>query len=333
MAIEKFLAMEDGEPGYTKLGTVTHVPFAAGGNGVQITGGSTQPWRQANQVNVPFDNAGSVRVEFTSTTYWGVSTFGTNNIGQSSVEFIAEGIRTQRRSNVDSIAYGIEISTQPIDLISHRWGVRFVQSNTTGTIEVWCDGVLVVNRTTKTTSGESGTGNGASLDINSIRLTASGAGNTANFDSVVISDALQGDCHVDYLVPDGNGDTSQWVGSDGNSVDNWALIDEIPASATDYVEADEVDLRDLYTVANLPASGTILGVQAVVHPWKLGPGAEIPTSTILKTGVGEHVDLIAGMSTAMQGLETPIRTTRPGGGAWTVSDVNAMQIGVTTEEP
>lgn len=328
MAIEKFLAMEDVEPGYTKTGTVTHVSFPSGGNGVQVTGtGSNRhPWWQSNRVDVPFDNAGSVLVEFTSTTYWGVATLGANGIGQASAEFIAEGIRTQRR-NIETIASATEISAQSIALASHRWGVRFVQSDTTGTIEVWCDGALVMNRTMKTTADTD-----SSLVINGIRLTASGSG-TANFDSVVISDAPQGDCHVDYLVPDGNGDTSQWVGSDSDSVDNWELVDEIPPSGADYVEADATDLRDLYTVTNLPASGTILGVQAVVHPWKLGPGAEIPTSTILKTGVGEHVDLIEGISTAMQGLETPIRTTRPGGGAWTVSDVNDMQIGVTTEEP
>ena len=330
MAIEKFLAMENGEPGYTKTGTVTHVPFAAGGNGVSMVSGTGYTWNQPNQAIVPLNDSGSVCIEFTSTTYWGVSTVGVSGQPQASAEFILEGIRTQRRGGLTNNNAGRETSAQDIGPILHRWGVRFVQSHTDGVIEVWCDGVQVLSRTMQTTKEVSG----SDLVVNALRLTSPEmASTTANFDSVVISDAFQGDCHVDYLVPDGNGDTSQWVGSDGNSVDNWQLVDEIPPSNADYVEADETNLRDTYTVTNLPASGTILGVQAVVHPWKLGPGAEIPTSTILKTGAGEHVDLIAGMSTAMQGLEAPIRTTRPGGGAWTVADINNLQLGVTTEEP
>ena len=328
MTIEKFLAMEDGEPGYTKIGTVTHVPFPAGGNGVQIPWSNTYEgvaWTLPNRVEVPVAPASDWFIEFTSDTVWSV-VFRDTAVGAIEVRLDRSGVITARWADwagqFASVTTGIEVD------VAHRWGITGGLDVAGGgrRFTVWCDGVEVAAGT----AGGDGT-----AKVNQIILTCHRDVSTspARFDSVVISDAFQGDCHVDYLVPDGNGDTSQWVGSDGNSIDNWELVDEIPPSNADYVEADATDLRDLYTVANLPASGTILGVQAVVHPWKLGPGAEIPTSTILKTAAGEHVDLIAGISAAMQGLETPIRTTRPGGGAWTVSDVNAMQIGVTTEEP
>lgn len=327
MAIEKFLAMEDGEPGYTKLGTVTHVPFPAGGNGVQMarTGPADDiAWALPNRVEVAVAPASDYFIEFTSDSVWAVAFRDTagwaievraNNSGVITAKWDWNG-------QFASVTTGVEMGA------THRWGVTGGLDVAGGgrRFAVWCDGVEVA------VGSAAGVG---TAKVNQIILTYNFDVTTspARFDSVVISDAPQGDCHVDYLVPDGNGDTSQWVGSDSDSVDNWALVDETPPSGADYVEADATDLRDLYTVANLPASGTILGVQAIVHPWKLGPGAEIPTSTILKTGAGEHVDLIEGMSTAMQGLETPIRTTRPGGGEWTVADVNAMQIGVTTEEP
>lgn len=328
MAIEKFLAMEDGEPGYAKTGTVTHVPFPAGGNGVHVQSNSIWPPWDANvpSVVVPV-NSVDVHIEFTSTTHWRLGLTGNVNGGQCVVYFQSGGIGSYRRGAADGTQSDSDVQATPITEGMHRWGVRFVLGNP-GLLIVMCDGVEVVRRAYRTTA------NSAAASYASAYLTApQSSPDPATFDSVVIADDFQGDCHVDYLVPDGNGDTSQWVGSDSDSVDNWELVDEIPASATDYVEADATDLRDLYAVANLPASGVIKAVQAVVHPWKLGPGLEIPTSTILKTGSGEHTDLIEGMSTVMQGLEAPIRTTRPGGGAWTVSDVNNLQIGVTTEEP
>lgn len=58
-----------------------------------------------------------------------------------------------------------------------------------------------------------------------------------------------------YGRPNGNGDNSQWTGSDGNSTDNYLLLDETPPNdATDYVESNTSGQIDDYTVDNTPAA-------------------------------------------------------------------------------
>ena len=168
------------------------------------------------------------------------------------------------------------------------------------------------------------------MDI--LRLTSPPPqGSIATFDSVVISDEWLGDCHVDYLVPDGSGDTNEWLGSDGNSVDNYLLVNEVPPSGVQFVEADGEDLLDLYTVTNLPASGEILAVEQVISAWKAGPNPQFPLNYVLKTPGGtaklEGPDLIA----TMQNYTGGIKLLNPEGNPWSVADINSLQIGVTSE--
>lgn len=66
--------------------------------------------------------------------------------------------------------------------------------------------------------------------------------------------------------PNGNGDNSQWTGSDGNSTDNYLLVDEVtPNDATDYVESKTSGQIDDYTVEDMPASMDSNDVINVVH--------------------------------------------------------------------
>lgn len=65
------------------------------------------------------------------------------------------------------------------------------------------------------------------------------------------NDGWCGDGRTIRCVPNGNGDSSQWVGSDGNSTDNYLLIDETPVNTTDYVGATISGYTDLYNVESL----------------------------------------------------------------------------------
>ena len=46
----------------------------------------------------------------------------------------------------------------------------------------------------------------------------------------------------------GQGDHSEWMGSDGNQLNNYALINGVGTSLSDYVESNTVDQRELYTI-------------------------------------------------------------------------------------
>lgn len=69
-----------------------------------------------------------------------------------------------------------------------------------------------------------------------------------------------GNEYIAAIVPNGNGSNSAFTGSDGNSTDNYLLVDEIPANVSEYVYATSSGDTDTYAMsfsADLPASNQI----------------------------------------------------------------------------
>jgi hypothetical protein len=74
-----------------------------------------------------------------------------------------------------------------------------------------------------------------------------------------------GEGEVIVLRPNGNGDNSGWGGSDGNSTDNYLLIDETPPDTADYVEEDTDETIDDYNLEATPAAMDSSDTINVVH--------------------------------------------------------------------
>jgi hypothetical protein len=142
-------------------------------------------------------------------------------------------------------------------------------------------------------------------------------------------DDFLGDVRVECLFPNGNGATNDWDGSDGNSVDNYLLVDETaPNGDTDYVESTSVADRDLYEYGNLAtASGTVYGVQILPSAKKTDTGARSIASVARLTGGTDEVGADLPLGTAYAYRIEGVREEKPGGGAWTIADVNAAQFG------
>ena len=82
------------------------------------------------------------------------------------------------------------------------------------------------------------------------------------------NNSFLGDIRVDCLYPNGNGSSSQFIGSDGNSTDNYLLVNEATLNEdTSYVESSTVNDIDLYQMDSMSSSpldsNSIYGVQAV----------------------------------------------------------------------
>lgn len=126
----------------------------------------------------------------------------------------------------------------------------------------------------------------ATTDTNNLTYTAFNSlsfyGTTTTYiDDVYICDdtgsvnnSFLGDCVVTCLRPNGNGNSSDWDGSDGNQVNNYELVDESYPDDTDYIEAQNTTESDLFTYGDL-ATGVadIKGVQVVTAIQKTSPGA------------------------------------------------------------
>lgn len=206
--------------------------------------------------------------------------------------------------------------------------LKIVFDDTVGAVQLKVDGVTDINLTnvdTKATSNPS-----ANL------LSLSGS-NPVLYDDLYVLDGsgpspyndFLGDCRVETLLPNGDGNSSQLLGSDGNSVNNYLLVDEAtqPNSDTDYVESATVGQKDTYAYGNLAVvSGTVYAVAPI--PWAKKTDAGSRAICTVARLAGTEVDSGAIALPSSYTYYQDIRTTKPGGGAWTIADVNAAEFGV-----
>jgi hypothetical protein len=135
-----------------------------------------------------------------------------------------------------------------------------------------------------------------------------------------------GDLRVDVIVPDDNGNSSQWVNEGADSVDNYQSVDDVPYDTNTYVESSTVGDKDTYHMGDVPiSSGAILAVQGRLMAKKMDAGTrEIAAVYRLSTTEVDGATKTLGSDW----LSYPdLQETKPGGGAWTISDVNAMEFG------
>lgn len=171
-------------------------------------------------------------------------------------------------------------------------------------------------------------------------LSINGASTTINlWDDLYIFDQTGsenndfiGDAFVAAQFPDGNGATSDFVGSDADSIDNYLLVDENPTDDdSTYTESSTPGEIDLYTFDNLTGSAKIKAVQINNVVRKDEIGARIirvvtrPASTNF-FGVSKApsaVSYINEIEILEQNPETAANWTKPG--------FNATEFGIEIE--
>lgn len=201
-----------------------------------------------------------------------------------------------------------------------------------GVIEYKIDGVLV-----SAFSGD--TKPGSDTTVGQILLQKMGSFSTVGYwDDLALNDVAGGvddswcgDGHIYGLVPNADGDSSQWLGSDGNSTNNYLLVDEIPHNTdTDYVSSATSADKDLYNVASiptLPSNSVVKRVQVQARAREITADAD-SINLGVKSGSTEgwSGNIVVGTTYAAKSADF---TTNPAtSAAWTESEINSMQIGV-----
>lgn len=156
-----------------------------------------------------------------------------------------------------------------------------------------------------------------------------------------------GEGEVIVQFPNGNGDNSQWTGSDADSTDNYLLVDEFPPDdAATYVQSNTSGQIDDYNLEPTPAAMDSTDVINVVH---VGVRAAVSDAT------GADPDIVLRIKASASGTveesasldcnaiawqsPTPLPATTnyvltlydlPGASttAWTKADLDTAQIGV-----
>lgn len=142
-------------------------------------------------------------------------------------------------------------------------------------------------------------------------------------------DAFLGDVVVEQLLPNANGTTNQWVGSDMDSTDNYLNVDEPATSTADWNGDSVVGHQDLYNLPSVTRTG--VPIKAICHSAYLSKSDAVNARsaklvnrrTVDNKGV-THVLSATGYSMYGYGLLTDPETSA----AWTETNVNAVQSGV-----
>ena len=133
------------------------------------------------------------------------------------------------------------------------------------------------------------------------------------------------DLQLRLLVPDGDV-AAAWLGSDSNSVDNYALVSELaPATAT-YVSMPAVpaDTVDRYTLSGVvvPEGDTIYAVIPLV----LGQQLNYPADFQVVLHLAEDADAIGLALGESYQMATARRTTNPSGFPWSATDLADLEL-------
>jgi hypothetical protein len=250
---------------------------------------------------------------------------------QTSINMESSGAIVARRGSISATAYATS-STQFVAGVWYYLELKIVFHGTTGSLSLHVNGVqdtgINLSNVNTITTGNA--------YADAFRIGGNQYGNAPGmyFDDLYLCDDqgstnnnFLGDCRVEALFPSGNGNSSQLVGSDSNSTDNYLLVDEADPSTSDYVESSTVGDKDTYTYGNLtPTTGTVYAVQIIPHAAKTDAGTRSIASVarLSSTEVDSADKTLSSTATYLP----DIRETKPGGGAWTISDVNSAEFGV-----
>jgi hypothetical protein len=206
---------------------------------------------------------------------------------------------------------------------------RVTIADSGGTVKVRINGsgTNAIDFTGDTKNGGTGT------NIDQVSL-GSGA-STAFVDDWYVADTtgsvnndFLGDVRVLTLAPSGNGNSSQLTGSDGNSTDNYALVDEQPYSASDYVGSATTGHKDTYALTDLPGTvTTVHAVQEVAVVAKSDAGAA-SIKQVLRSGGTDYATSATSLGTSYATIANLRETDPATATAWTTSGVNSAEAGV-----
>lgn len=210
----------------------------------------------------------------------------------------------------------------------HHFTAKVLIHDSTGTVDLWVNG--------SSSAAISNTGldtrNGGNATTDRIRLGGeTNEGGKPLYDDLYATDGANlGDARVQCLLPSGNGNSSQFTGSDANSTDNYLLVDDPDDSDDDttYVQSNTVSQKDTYALPSLAAAtGTVHAVQVSLYAKKNDAGARSVASVMRLSG-GTEADSANRALTGSYAFYNDIRETKPGGGAWSITDVNGAEAGV-----
>jgi hypothetical protein len=214
------------------------------------------------------------------------------------------------------VAAGTEAVT-PTDW--HHIQVYIKVADSGGRIVTKIDGVTDIDYT-----GDTKQGADTAVQVLEFYCYYPGGGNARYFyidDLAVGTGDWLGDLRLEAIVPNGD-DSAQFTGSDEDSVDNYALVDEVPAGDADYVYAETDAYKDVYTLSDWDGTDKVpVGAVSWVRGKKEGTGAHEALIGI-DDGVEETYAKVLGASFD---YHYHVFNDPPSGGDWDESVIDGLK--------
>lgn len=214
--------------------------------------------------------------------------------------------------------------------------VRAVFSTTVGQCEVRVNGnpTPLINLSGVNTGGAS---------FNQLAFYSKAGGGTRDHSAWYLIDPTTGSAphngflgHVRFgvLDPNGNGNSSQFDGSDGNSTDNYLLVDDGNAGIsndgdTTYVQTAVLNEIDTYTFEDMPtAPSTIYAVVPVLHVRKTDAGTRAVRAVVRRSGTDYPGAIDQYLGNGYIAFREPFLDDPSTAADWTEAGVNAAEFGI-----
>lgn len=191
--------------------------------------------------------------------------------------------------------------------------------DTTGTVKMWIDGILVMNGSGLDTA------NSATLSVGRFAWRATTALDTTRYiDDLWITDgASYGEARSVQLLPDAY-DSGNLVASTSTNV---SCVDEAIVNTSDYVQGTTAGDKDTYSLANLPSTlDTVCTAMVIAYANNITP-AGTSRAFLVSGATTDNTPAITNTTTFSRIQE--IHDVDPNtAAAWTVSNINACKVGV-----
>lgn len=221
-------------------------------------------------------------------------------------------------------------TTQILNSVWNYFEISVTISDTIGEVHVRLNG-----KTTDEVSYTGDTKNGGTANtIDKIVFSYANGSTNRNADIYILNDTgttnnnFLGDVVVRTLGPIGNGNSSQLLGSDADSINNYQLVDERPFSSVDYVGSATTGQKDTYAIADLPAGVTTVYGMQINGSMAKSDATLAQARYVVRSGGTDYGGITRALSTSFIGYYELYETDPATGVAWTPTGVNNMETGV-----
>lgn len=209
----------------------------------------------------------------------------------------------------------------------HYVEVKVQMTEVNGFAQVRVDGVEVIN----TGLGDPITT--AEREATQIRLQSTQGWDDFRDDVYVcdglggINDDFLGDVYVKQVLPSGQGNHADGIGSDGNSIDNYLLVDEATADTDDWVALAQNGDMESYTIPALDTGEVPIGVRIASLNGFGDQSQEI--THFLRIGATNYLNALTHNVLLAYGWSDSYWNSNPATAvAWAEDDLDGAEIGV-----